>query len=450
MPRPSNGPIRGGKAATVALLAVGYSGYYLCRSNLSVAMPMIADDLAASGIDPAAARAALGSVASAGILAYALGKFFSGPLADRAGGRRNFLGGIAGAVGFTLLFALGGTPSWFLGAWCGNRLAQSLGWAGMVKIIGRWFPPSSYGSAMAVVSLSYLFGDAAARTFLGALIDLGLGWRGLFAASAGVLALIGLACVAFLRESPDAIEIEATIGPAEAADEVGHDPGGSVIGRLLSNPSFLIVCGLSLGVTLLRETFNTWTPTYFVEAAGLSKAAAARASSLFPLAGGASVLLAGFASDRLGRPGRGAILLVGLALAGLALAALGLGDFGGSALVPIVLVTAVAFFLIGPYSYLAGAVALDFGGRKNGATASGLIDGIGYLGGVLAGRGMADLALSRGWSGAFLALAGVAWCSSLASAALLMTQKGPSGLPGSGSRPIDPPITVTQGEEQLA
>ncbi len=433
----STSQIRGRRATTVALLVVGYSGYYLCRSNLSVAMPMIVDDLAASGIDPSSAKASLGAVVSAGILAYALGKFFSGPLADRVGGRRNFLGGMAGAVGFTLLFALGGTPSWFLAAWCGNRLAQSLGWAGMVKIIARWFPPSSYGSAMAVVSLSYLFGDAAARWFLGVLIDLGLGWRGLFAGSAGVLALIGLACLVWLRESPAEIEVEADSGGDDrttAPTDAEPIAEGGMIGRLLANPAFLIVCGLSLGMTLLREIFNTWTPTYFVEAVGLSKADAARASGLFPLAGGASVLLAGFASDRLGRPGRGAILLVGLALAGGALAALGLGDFGGARLTPIALVAAVAFFLIGPYSYLAGAIALDFGGRRGGATASGLIDGVGYLGGILAGRGMADLALSRGWAGAFLVLAGVAWCSSLAAAALLMTQRGMLGRPAWATR----------------
>jgi OPA family glycerol-3-phosphate transporter-like MFS transporter len=184
-------------------------------------------------------------------------------------------------------------------------------------------------------------------------------------------------------------------------------------------------------VTLLREVFNTWTPTYFVEAVGLSKSAAARASGLFPLAGGAAVLLAGFVSDRLGRPGRGMILLLGLAVAGGALAALGLCDYGGSPVLPVALVTVVAFFLIGPYSYLAGAIALDFGGRKGGATASGLIDGVGYLGGVLAGRGMADLASSQGWSGAFLVLAGIAWASSLAAAALLITQRGPRSDPNS-------------------
>ncbi len=31
--------------ATVALMDAGYAGYYLCRSNLSVCIPLIRDDL---------------------------------------------------------------------------------------------------------------------------------------------------------------------------------------------------------------------------------------------------------------------------------------------------------------------------------------------------------------------------------------------------------------------
>ena len=34
---------------------------------------------------------------------------------------------------------------------------------------------------------------------------------------------------------------------------------------LARSPAFWIVCLMSLGVTLLRETFNNWTPTYLVE-----------------------------------------------------------------------------------------------------------------------------------------------------------------------------------------
>ncbi len=72
---------------TLALLITGYAGYYLCRSNLSVCLPMIIEGMVHGGMDPATARIRLGSIASLGVLAYAIGKFPSGTLADFLGGR---------------------------------------------------------------------------------------------------------------------------------------------------------------------------------------------------------------------------------------------------------------------------------------------------------------------------------------------------------------------------
>jgi OPA family glycerol-3-phosphate transporter-like MFS transporter len=71
---------------------------------------------------------------------------------------------------------------------------------------------------------------------------------------------------------------------------------------------------------------------------------------------------------------------------------------------------------------LAGAIALDFGGKRGGATASGLIDTVGYLGGAFAGVGTAHVAAALGWRGVFLALAAVAWLSAVVAAAFLLEQ----------------------------
>src|SRR5215468_1820516 len=197
----------------VALLIIGYSGYYLCRSNLSVTLPLLIRELAGRGVSMGSAQVMLGSIASLGVLAYALGKFPSGTLADLFGGRRNFLFGMGGSVAFTLLFAASGTLPMFTLAWMGNRLVQSLGWAGAVKIASRWFPFQRYGTVMAFISLSFLFGDAVTRQFMAALISAGLGWRAVFCWAGAVLAAILIACW-LLRESPDELgEPEPTARP---------------------------------------------------------------------------------------------------------------------------------------------------------------------------------------------------------------------------------------------
>ena len=418
------------QACTVALMAVGYAGYYLCRSDLSVAMPMLIREMSSRGVSPDAAKVQLGTIASLGVLAYAIGKFPSGWLADFVGGRRNFLFGMGGSILFTLLFSLTGGIPLFTLAWMGNRGVQSMGWVGMVKITSRWFSYSTYGTAMGILSLSYLFGDAAAREFMARLIDAGFGWRGVFLAAAGTLALLLLLNLVLLKETPELLGFpEPPANPANLFGEAGEtaQPASlkpaslaTLLGTFAKSPAFWLVCLLSLGVTIMRETFNLWTPTYFTQSVGLTVAEAAHRSALFPFFGGLSVLLAGFLSDRLGKSGRAAIIFYGLLLTAGALMVLAFGGFGGSRVAPVVLVALVAFAMIGPYSYIAGAISLDFGGKQGSATASGLIDGIGYLGGVLAGNSVAAISVIWGWKGAFAALALVALLSSLAAGVYLM------------------------------
>jgi OPA family glycerol-3-phosphate transporter-like MFS transporter len=402
----------------LALLISGYAGFYLCRSNFSTTLPLLQEHLVAQGLDATDAKERLGLLASFGTLAYALGKFLSGGFADRIGGRSAFLGGMFGSVLFTLMFAVGGTLPWFTMAWFGNRLVQSMGWPGMVKLCGRWFSFTRYGTVMGLVSLSFLFGDSVARLLLGWMIALGLSWSGVFAASATILILLFILCWIGVRETPGELGLPE---PATHALNVYGAEGGqaglqtwrALLGPLLRSRSFGYVCLLSLGCTLLREAFTTWTPTYFAEATDLSPAQAATASALFPFCGGVSVLAVGFGSDRFGPRGRAAIIGCGLSLCGIALLIMGSAVPGESSVAPVLLVGLVAVFLIGPYSYLAGALSLDLGGKRGAATACGIIDGVGYLGAVLAGAPIRRLSVELSWRGVFCVLAGVALLSGL-------------------------------------
>jgi sugar phosphate permease len=89
----------------------------------------------------------------------------------------------------------------------------------------------------------------------------------------------------------------------------------------------------------------------------------------------------------------------------------------------MVLIGLVALFLLGPYSYLGGAIALDMGGSKAGAASSGIVDGVGYLGGVLAGDTVARLSVAFGWRGVFAVLAVVTALSALAAGFLYYHQR---------------------------
>ena len=414
---PSLRRLRSSQCRTVLLLFFGYASCYFCRSNLSVATPLLIEDLGQRGVSHADALLSIGSMASWGVFAYALGKWFLTSLGDYWGGKRNLLVATGGATAFTLLFAASSTLPMLTLAWVCNRLTQSNGWSALVKVSSKWFNYSRYGTVIAVLTCSYFIGDAAARQSMGLLLQHGLGWRGLFVFGAGVAGFMFLANLLLLRESRvEEGHPEAEANPHNVFAGAAAQPKSylALVLPLLRSRAFLMVCLLGFAATTVRETFYTWNPVYLHEFLGYRVGDAAILSAIFPAVGALSSLLAGWLSDRLGANCRALLLCAGLAATALALVILTLLRPGSTGVVlPVVMIAVVAFTLLGPYAFLPGAFALDFGGKQAGAVASGLVDGTGYLGGVLAGTVMARLSVAFGWGGVFIALASISALAAL-------------------------------------
>ncbi len=399
------------RAITLYTLLIGYVGYYICRSNLSVGAPLMLEEFGSAGVT----KEHIGSVASFGVLFYAIGKVGNGLLADLLGGRRLFLLGAAASVVCTVLFGLvpgAGAFVLFFAIWAANRYAQSMGWVGMINVSTRWFPVERHATVMGVLSMSYLAGDAFARLYLGQSIALGLGWRGLFFLAAGTLAVIACVNVFTVRATP--AEVGAQEPPANPENVYGEEgnapewPGlRPILAPVLRSTTFWVIAAMNFGLTLIRETFNLWTPTYLFETAGLDPGAAAITSLLFPLVGAIAAALGGVASDRVGGK-HGRVLVPSLIGLGALLLTLGAAPVEGNAPLALAFICAVSFCLLIPYSFCSGVMALDLGGKRGAATVAGLIDGAGYTGGMLSGWGVGALAERMGWPAAFTTLGGVA------------------------------------------
>src|SRR2546429_2750755 len=150
---------------------------------------------------------------------------------------------------------------------------------------------------------------------MGMLIERGYGWRALslFAAIAATVWLT--ACLLWLRESRTELgHTEAKPNPLNLFAAAQSRPAsvGALLLPLLRSRAFLLVCLLSFTCTIIRESFNTWTPVYLRDHLGYSISHSAGMSAIFPGVGAASVLLAGWLSDRLGLNGRSLLLFLGL------------------------------------------------------------------------------------------------------------------------------------------
>ena len=418
-------PPRAVAPSSTKALGPGYSAYYLCRSNLAIAAPLLIREFAGQGLN----KEVMGRIASVGVLFYAAGKIVNGVLGDFLGGKKIFLLGMVGSAVATVAFGLGQGVAVFFGAWAVNRLVQSMGWAGLVKTTAHWFSYQSYGKIMGLLSLSYLFGDIVAKLLLGQLLVLGLGWRGLFMAAAGVLAVVALASRFSLKSTPESIGLPA---PPTRPDNLFAGPEGPTDrptspGRLLrpylQSRSFQLVLVMSFGLTALREAFSFWVPTYLVEAAHLSEGAASQYSALYSLFGMVSILGAGYLSDTWLRGQRGPLILAACVM--LVPVLLLMTRPTNTSGLPLLLISLTGLLLLGPYSFLAGAMSLDAGGRQGAATAAGLVDAVGYAGATLALWLTGSLAERLGWDGAFLALALLAAATAGAALVFYRTQERP-------------------------
>lgn len=378
---------------------LGYIGIYLCRKNFSVAVPLIRE---AFGLT----KEQIGIVASVSTLAYMVGKFAFGPLIDRFGGRPSLLlamltvalfaaaGGFAGSLaGLTLLYSL-------------NRLAGSAGWGAMVKLVPDWFPARHLPLAMAVLSLSFVFGGVCATLLAGQIAAWSDNdWRWVMSGPALVLAALTLLSWKVLPRAcpPRSRAVQGAGADARARFEFRQ------VAELVRLPQFWVVCALSFTLTLLRETFNTWTVDFFKEAGGpeLSHRLAAFLSTPFDALGALGIVGLGWCFGRLGPPARRRLLLVILLLlAGLvwALPTLGRGHLG----LAMFAVGGVGFLAYGPYSLLAGILAVEIRGQAYVATVAGFVDGTGYLAAILAGQQFGRILDLGGYSLGFGCLAGLA------------------------------------------
>jgi sugar phosphate permease len=415
--------MRRSQIAVIAALLVAYASFYLCRANVEAALPFLLRD---EGYD----KTSLGKLSSIATFAYALGKIVLGAAGDRLGGRNLMLLAVSGSVVCSAAFGSAhGFATLVLFA-AANRFCQAGGWPGLVHVVSHRFEAARHGRVMGILSTSYELGNVFALNLSGAVVQ--LGWRALFVVNPLLLALFGGSAVLFLPSAQDTDserEGGAASTTAPATVSVGSPPTPTrtstststptslapALAHLFRSGAFWTTVLLSALLTFIRIGFLTWTPTYLAEmshATGNAQISASIVkSSVFPAAGVIAALSVGALSDRLGPGRRAPIMVVSLAvLVGLVLA-LAHGDGQH----PTVLIAGIGLFLLGPYSLLAGAMALDAGGKDGSATAAGIIDGAGYLGATAAPYVIGRVTDRAGWSAAFDVVAGAALLATLVS-----------------------------------
>ncbi|MCH7728240.1 MAG: MFS transporter [Planctomycetes bacterium] len=481
---------RVGEQQVIWTIWMTYGAFYFCRTNLSVALPGIEEDLGYTKTQMAGVLLALK-------LAYAVGQFVNGQLSERFSPRLMLAIGMFTSAVLNVAFGFGTGLYFFIFVWACNGYFQSLGWTPCVRVIGNWIPVHRRGKAIGIVGTGYQL--TAGLTFLVAGVgNLWFGWQGALFVPPVILISAAVLMVLLLRESP------ADQQSVETTKQIVVRQKGRFLTNLrltLSNPMLWLLAVSLAMLNAVRYGFLDWGVSHLVaieveefyepvikekiesdatsesDKAALAKILAAGLSTpegdklrkqaikdkilqepaeadkrrttlksavkyaVLPIGGIFGSLLAGWATDRFFRSRRAPVIFALLVLLGCM--TLVYGPVAKSSFVAtIVLLAGIGFCIYGPQVLLVGTAPADLAREGTSAAAAGFVNSTGYFGAALMGDLLTGhLVDNYGWQTAIFVWAGWAFGAAIVVAFLWNVAGGRGDSPQ--AKPV--PANETKG-----
>ncbi|MEO6033660.1 MAG: MFS transporter [Verrucomicrobiota bacterium] len=386
-----------------AVVGLMYTSYYLCRYNFSYANKAIADEFHFSKSD-------ISTILSMNFIAYGCGQIINGLLTDRIGGKRAMLIGATGTVAVNLLFGAAsfwGTLSLFTLLWSLNGYVQAFGSPGFIKINSSWFSEKQRGTFAGIFGFMINLGRLLANKLLPALLAgftfIGMWhvppqhWRWLFWIPAGVATIVAIVLAITVKDTPEECGFHDQFkGEADHADIDVRTELWTVFKHITSNPAVWVIAGAYACTGAVRQSIDQWFPRFFQEVHHLDMTGTRFQwlGFLIPFVASAGSLLSGWVSDRFFHSRR-APVAAGIYV--IEVCVLLIASQVHTVNLAIVFFVLVAFTVNSTHSLLGPAAAMDIGGRKMAAFASGCIDACQYFGAALAIKGLGYVLDHKGW-----------------------------------------------------
>ncbi|MBW7888061.1 MAG: MFS transporter [Bacteroidetes bacterium] len=397
--RPVHSPaFRRRRALNWLTLGFTYAAMYMGRYNLSFANKALSDKY---GWD----KTEIGTIITAALTIYGISALFNGPIADRIGGRKAMLIGVFGAVVFNLAFGFGGylgflgtgtvLIGYFTTVWSLNMYFQSYSALALIKVNSGWFHVRERGVFSAIFGSMIQSGRVLIFVIGGIAVAL-LPWEWVFFIPAGIMAVMGILTFQFVRDRPHEAGFQqfdtedATSGDTETVDMK------YLMKKVFTNPVTLTIAVAEFCTGFVRHGFEQWFPRYMQEAQHLALDSVVFQTGALSvvIAGVIGAFAAGTVSDFLFKSRRPPVAFIGYSLQIISLAII----WKSPSLDWIIFAFVLNSFAISMvHSMLSGTASMDFGGQRAAASATGLFDGMQYIGGAAVGTGMGWMLENFGW-----------------------------------------------------
>ncbi|MBZ5555369.1 MAG: MFS transporter [Acidobacteriia bacterium] len=379
-------------------LGTTYATMYMARYNLSFANKSLSDTF---GWD----KTQIGTIISTMLTVYGLSALLNGPIADRIGGRKAMLIGVCGAIVSNLAFGLGaylgflGTGTlllaYFSSVWALNGYFQSYSALSLIKVNSAWFHVRERGVFSAIFG-SMIQGGRALIYFIGPIAVTFLPWQWVFFIPAGTMIVMAILTFWLVRDSPEDTGFEdfdtadASSGDTEKADLK------YLTRKVFTNPVTVTIAIAEFCTGFVRHGFEQWFPRYMQEAQHLALNSRVFESGALAVVstGILGAFAAGTISDWVFKSRRPPVAFIGYTLQVASLAIIWWAP-SLSLIVAAFIVNSFAISMV--HSMLSGTASMDFGGKKAAASATGMFDGMQYIGGSAVGIGMGWMLERLGW-----------------------------------------------------
>jgi len=348
-------------------------------------------------------RTMMGGIMTAFLIAYAAGQFINGQLGDKFGARRLITFGILVSALLNIAFGFSPGITVMIAIWALNGYFQSMGWAPSVKTIANWFPPKVRGKMGGLLGSSYQIGNAYSWALAGFVTGL-LGWRWAFWVPGIIFIISGIHWYLRGRNAPEQVglpAIENEVDKTESQVKEDHHLGFSYTLNLIATDRRIWTVALSLfWLNIVRYGFIDWVPTYMFEVQKATISTAAYKAIALPIAGSLGALCAGWLTDKYFQSRRAPVAAIMLLL---------LGVFAWlyprvpveSWELSLLCLLAIGFVTYGPHVLIVTTMPMDLGSRKAASSATGFIDGFGYIGAGITGVFSGWLVDNYSWNTAF-------------------------------------------------
>jgi len=371
-----------------AITWIAYAAFYVTRQAMSAAKLGILDDPSANEF---LTREMLGNLDAAYLIAYAVGQFVWGSIADRWGARVVVIGGLVSSAAAALLMGVVPALVLFLPLVIVQGLAQSSGWGPLLKNVSQFFSPATRGRVIGFWSTTYVFGGLIGAPLAGWFAySVFNSWRAAFVAAALIVAAVAVLFAIFQRNTPEDVGLvrESATDAAPAAPSASRRARSTfqALRDALRNRDVVRLGAVYFLLKPARYAILLWGPIIAIERIpDLDFLSATVLPVMFGVAGLAAPIVAGWVSDTLFGARRAPVAVIALAVTALCLALFypltATGSIWGLAL----MFAALGFALYSADSVVSAVAAVDFGSDDSAAASIGFVNGAGAVGAVLGG-----------------------------------------------------------------